>query len=74
MLSNTLPHKYMDSLFYNLKCFLFLMLRKKVYNICPSHERDEEDVNGTNRRRNVLLLYSKDDLDSIATTPVVGGV
>ena len=50
------------------------MLRKKVYNICPSHERDEEDVNGTNRRRNVLLLYSKDDLDSIATTPVVGGV
>ena len=50
------------------------MLRKKVYNISPSHERDEEDENGTNRRRNVLLLYSKDDLDSIATTPVVGGV
>ena len=74
MLSNTQPHKYMDTLFYNLKCFLFLMLRKKVYNICPSHERDEEDANGTNRRKNLLLLCSEDDLDSNSTTPVVGGV
>ena len=32
------------------------MLRKKVYNISTSHERDEEDANGTNRRKNLYTL------------------